>query len=99
MRPRRESGAGVAIRLGTSAGSSNGEGSFANAARRLYFFHAGSDHIDLIGGADHSFADLVANGHISQVGVDVVITDGAGTSLTLTGVDLGALTSSDFLFG
>lgn len=60
-------------------------------------FQAG-DHVDLHGGADHSFADLVANGHIAQVGADVVITDGAGASLTLVGVNLAGLSASDFLF-
>jgi Ca2+-binding RTX toxin-like protein len=61
-------------------------------------FQAG-DHVDLRDSADHSFADLVANGHIVQVGTDVVISDGAGTSLTLTGVELANLGQSDFLFG
>jgi hypothetical protein len=67
------------------------------------FFHGaqsgGSDHIDLVGGTDHSFADLVANGHITQVDADVVITDGDSTFLTLTNTDLGSLTAADFLFG
>ncbi len=63
------------------------------------FQGGGVDHIHIAGSADHSLADLVANGHIAQSGADVVITDGAGTTLTLTGVSLGSLTGSDFLFG
>lgn len=60
-------------------------------------FEAG-DHIDLRGGPDADFEAALADGHIAQVGADVVITDGAGTSLTLVGVNLANLTASDFLF-
>lgn len=63
------------------------------------FLGGGVDHIRVAGSTDHSLADLVANGHIAQSGADVVISDGAGTTLTLTGVNLGDLTASDFLFG
>lgn len=43
------------------------------------------------------FKDLKDN-HMSQNGDDVFITDGAGTGITLIGVDLGDLGKGDFLF-
>ncbi|MCL6285636.1 hypothetical protein M3P21_19080 [Ruegeria sp. 2012CJ41-6] len=44
-----------------------------------------------------NFADLKAN-HLSNVGGKAVITDDAGNSLTFVGVDVGSLTSDDFIF-
>jgi hypothetical protein len=43
-----------------------------------------------------SFAAVMS--HAQQVGLDVVITDPAGDSVTLSGVQLASLRSSDFLF-
>jgi VCBS repeat-containing protein len=43
-----------------------------------------------------NFNDVLAHAH--QVGHDVLITDAAGDSLTLTGVQLSTLRGSDFLF-
>lgn len=60
-------------------------------------FHTG-DVVDLRG-FDASFDALVADGRIVQSGDDVVITEGLGTSVTLAGVDIHALSASDFLFG
>jgi hypothetical protein len=47
---------------------------------------------------DHSLAQMEANGHIFRSGLNVVLTDGAGASLTLMNIKLGDLTDSDFLF-
>ncbi|MEL7105801.1 MAG: calcium-binding protein [Pseudomonadota bacterium] len=43
------------------------------------------------------FADLIAN-HAVQSGADAVISDGAGTTITLLGISIGDLTSDDFIF-
>ncbi len=43
-----------------------------------------------------NYADLVAN-HLSEVGGQPVITDGINT-ITLVGIDINALTASDFVF-
>jgi len=43
------------------------------------------------------FDDLVAD-HLSQAGPDALIETGGGDSLTLTGVSVGDLDASDFLF-
>jgi Ca2+-binding RTX toxin-like protein len=61
--------------------------------------NADGDLIVLNGFSDHSFADAVANGHIAQVGGDVVIGDAAGTIVTLQHVALASLHANDFLFG
>jgi len=47
-----------------------------------------------------SYANLMdpAENHIAQVGSDVVIDDGSGNTITLLGVSLGDLDSTDFLF-
>lgn len=63
--------------------------------------HAGSangDVIEVISNVDHSFADLVAHGHLVQVGSDVQVTGGANVMVTLQGVALSSLTAADFLF-
>ena len=44
-----------------------------------------------------SFSDLLDN-HMTQVGSDVIIDDGAGNTITLTGVSLSDLDSADFIF-
>ncbi|MDG1531503.1 MAG: hypothetical protein P8Q99_09130 [Paracoccaceae bacterium] len=41
--------------------------------------------------------DLLAN-HANQVGLDVVIDDGSGDTITLTDVALGDLDVDDFIF-
>ena len=43
------------------------------------------------------FADLSTN-HMSQVGANVLIDDGAGTTVTLLGVNIADLDGGDFLF-
>ena len=43
------------------------------------------------------FADLSAN-HLTQSGSDVIIDDGLGNSITLTGVDISDLDAIDFVF-
>jgi len=43
-----------------------------------------------------NYADVMNHAH--QVGMDVVITDAAGDSVTLLGVQLASLRASDFLF-
>ena len=43
------------------------------------------------------YKDLT-NNHMTQVGADVVIDDGAGTTITLLNVDIGDLNKADFLF-
>jgi Ca2+-binding RTX toxin-like protein len=97
---------GVVI-VDTGAGNDTVTG---GAASDTFVFHAGDhsadvfngfqsgDHIDLRDAADHSFAELVANGHIVQSGADVLILDGAGTTLTLANVDVANLSATDFLF-
>ncbi|MDF1670263.1 MAG: calcium-binding protein, partial [Roseovarius sp.] len=42
-------------------------------------------------------ADLTSN-HMTQTGANVVIDTGGGDSITLTGVNLGDLDSTDFIF-
>ena len=57
-----------------------------------------AEKIDLSGvAAITGFTDL-SNNHMSQVGSDVVIDDGAGNTITLAGVTLGDLDVNDFLF-
>ena len=56
------------------------------------------EDIDLSGvTAIKGFGDLMAN-HISQVGSDVIILDGASLLITLLGVDLADLDKGDFIF-
>ena len=43
-----------------------------------------------------NFADLVTN-HLTQLGLDTIITNGANT-ITLTGITMGNLSTDDFLF-
>jgi Ca2+-binding RTX toxin-like protein len=62
-------------------------------------FDAGSDRINLVDRPDSTFKTLMENLHIAQVGVDVVIDDGAGSVLTLANTSLESLGASDFLFG
>ncbi|WP_158454174.1 calcium-binding protein [Ruegeria pomeroyi] len=44
-----------------------------------------------------SFSDLATN-HLTQSGSDAVINDGAGNTITLTGINMADLTADDFLF-
>lgn len=57
-----------------------------------------NERIDLSGVSEiDSFADLMAS-HLNLVGMDAVITDGLGNSITLTGVAPGDLEAADFIF-
>ena len=57
-----------------------------------------AEKIDLSGvAAITGFTDL-SNNHMSQVGSDVVISDLAGNTITLSGVTLGDLDANDFIF-
>jgi serralysin len=59
---------------------------------------AWNDVIDLSGLATITdYADLVAN-HLTQSGADALLSDGAGNTLTLTGIDIANLYQDDFLF-
>jgi hypothetical protein len=49
------------------------------------------DVIVLKGFADHTIAEAVANGHISQSGADVVVSDGSGPVITLQNTLLSQL--------
>lgn len=56
------------------------------------------ERIDLSGVSEFTdFADLQAN-HLSQSGADTIIDDGAGNTITLTGVDIADLDAIDFIF-
>jgi len=56
------------------------------------------ERIDLSGvSAITDFADLTAN-HLSMVAGNAVIDDGAGSTITLRGIDASALLADDFLF-
>jgi Ca2+-binding RTX toxin-like protein len=44
-----------------------------------------------------SFSDLTTN-HLTQSGSDALISDGAGNTITLTGINMADLTADDFLF-
>ncbi|MBR0717279.1 VCBS domain-containing protein [Bradyrhizobium liaoningense] len=62
------------------------------------FNHGQSDKIDLTGiYGIYSLADVQA--HAVQMGVNTVISFGAGDGLTLQNVSLGSLVASDFVFG
>ena len=56
------------------------------------------DVVALAGFADHSFDQLVADGHIVQSGADVVIPDGTNVVATLQHVALASLHANDFAF-
>lgn len=58
----------------------------------------GADVVELVNGPDHSFNDLVAHGHISQAGTNVIITDGVHVVVTLQNLQLSSLSSVDFSF-
>jgi hypothetical protein len=72
-----------------------------------FVFQAGFGH-DVVADFEHGdqlqfapavFASFTAvMDHAQQVGLDVVITDAAGDTVTLAGVQLASLRSSDFLF-
>ena len=47
---------------------------------------------------DYTDLTTLASNHIAQVGLDVVISDGTGDTITLTGVTLGDLGVDDFIF-
>src|SRR5207237_950481 len=56
------------------------------------------DVIQLAGFSDHTFDQAIADGHITQVGTDVVISDGSSIVATLQNVSLASLHANDFLF-
>ena len=56
------------------------------------------DLVSLVGFADSSFAQAVADGHIAQSGADVVVSDGTNVVATLQNVALASLHANDFLF-
>jgi Ca2+-binding RTX toxin-like protein len=56
------------------------------------------DVIALAGFSDQTFDQAVADGHIAQVGTDVVISDGTNTVATLQNISLDSLHANDFLF-
>lgn len=71
-----------------------------HGADRVFGFDATDslERIDLSGvSAITDLSDLLAN-HITQSGGNVVIDTGSGNSITLTGVNLGDLDATDFIF-
>jgi len=56
------------------------------------------DYIVLTNFADASFDAAVLNGHIVQVGADVLVADGSAIHITLKNVSLASLQAGDFLF-
>jgi len=56
------------------------------------------DVVELTGFSDHTFDQAVADGHISQQGANVVISDGTNVVATLQHVSLTSLHANDFLF-
>jgi len=63
--------------------------------------HGAGAHGDLIalaGFSDHGFDQAVASGHITQVGVNVMISDGADTLIALRNTSLASLGAQDFRF-
>ncbi|WP_299551859.1 CAP domain-containing protein [uncultured Tateyamaria sp.] len=57
------------------------------------------DRIDLRPASNiTSFQDLRTDGHLRQVGDDVVISDGAGNNIRLLDVDIDSLLANDFIF-
>ncbi len=64
---------------------------------RVYDFNAASDTLDLIGFGIAGFADL--QGSIANdAGGNAVVTLGGGGTITLVGVDAGALSAGNFVF-
>ncbi|SEP09565.1 type I secretion C-terminal target domain (VC_A0849 subclass), partial [Salinihabitans flavidus] len=45
-----------------------------------------------------NFSDLISD-HANQIGHDLVIEDGSGNTVTLTGINASNLSADDFLFG
>jgi Ca2+-binding RTX toxin-like protein len=59
---------------------------------------AQGDVVLLSGFSDHTFDQAVADGHITQSGADVVISDGTNIIATLQDISLFSLHGQDFLF-
>lgn len=73
---------------------------FSRGADRITDFDAtdSAEKIDLSGALGIvTFNDLLLNGHISEIGSDLLIKDAAGNTLTLVNVALTDLDASDFL--
>ncbi len=72
---------------------------------RIDHFNVAEDTVSLThlfnsdGVPDLSLGDMEANGHILQVGANVLISDGTSHFLTLTNVSLNSLSDSNFIFG
>jgi VCBS repeat-containing protein len=64
---------------------------------RVYDFNPADDTLDLIGFGIAGFADLQA-GIANDAGGNAVVTLGAGETITLVGVDAGALSANNFVF-
>lgn len=97
-------GGGLALRLNGGSGVDRfvvGPGS-ARAQVEIVQFqtHAAleGDQVMLVGFADQSFASAVANHHIVQSGMDVLIDDGTGAIIRLLETSLTDLGAADFLF-
>ena len=59
---------------------------------------AQGDVVALAGFSDHTFAQAIADGHIAQSGVDVVVSDGTDIVVTLQDISLDSLHAQDFMF-
>src|SRR4029077_4910699 len=64
---------------------------------RAYDFDAEHDRLDLIGFGIAGFAGL-QTGIANDAGGNAVVTLGAGETITLVGVDAGALSANNFVF-
>lgn len=71
---------------------------FSEGADRGLFFSTTFDQVDLSAVASITdFTDL-QNNHLSEVGGNAVIDDGAGNTLTLVGITQAGLAADDFIF-
>ena len=74
------------------------EDGFGNDTITDFASTSNAERIDLSAVSEFiDFADLTAN-HLTQSGADTIIDDGAGNTITLTGVNLTDLDAIDFVF-